>query len=349
VRSVIIGFGKSGRALHLPAIVHARRLCRGEAMFTPGRPIAVDPRLFVKPRMRDDSTVLLVRSLDQVPDLDPARAVAHVCTPPLGRADTIEMLATAGFRHIICEKPVAASLDELHRIVAIAERHGVEIAVVSPWLSSALTLRLRELIDSAPLGALQRIEITQDKPRFVRTRDNADHPSAFEIEIPHSLSLVLHLAGPDATLVSASADDMTIDHLTLQGLGGAHLTLEHAGGVTTTVSSDLTAPWRRRSAQLTFERGRATAFYPIGPDPYCQLVLEPAGEPARPPELLVDDHLVRMMIDWYQYFSDLGPRPVSTLAFNVRVVELLAQAKATAGIERPGVLVEPAPIEVALP
>jgi predicted dehydrogenase len=345
--SLIVGFGNSGRALHLRSLLHARRLCKGEPVFATARIVAVDPALYAKPRARDDRSVMLVRSLDEVEGLDAASTVAHVCTPPAVRVEVLRRLSDRGYRRIVCEKPVACSVHDLHGMLEIVNQLELDVTVVSPWLSSTLTLALRDLIAAGTLGELRTIRIAQLKPRFTRTRDNVDHPTAFEVEIPHSIGVALHLGGTDAEVVDAAATDMSLDGVVYRHLGGASVELLHGGGVRTVIESDLTAPVRKRSIELGFDGGTVTGHYPVDADTYAQLRVAPAAGPPHARELLRDDQLAKMMVDWYTHFAGLAPRPVSDLEFNVRVVDTIATAKRVAGIEEPERLVQAPLVEVA--
>jgi predicted dehydrogenase len=338
--TLILGFGNSGRALHLRSLLHAHRLCKGEPVFATSPIVAVDPAMYAKARARADGSVVLVRSLDQVEGIEPADTVAHVCTPPATRVAVLRQLSARGYRRIVCEKPVAGSVEDLHEVLKIVEEEELDVAVVSPWLSSTLTLALSEAIDLATLGRLKTIEIEQLKPRFTRTRDKVDHPTAFEIEVPHSMGVALHLGGTQAEVVSAGSSDMVLDGVAYPHLGRASVELKHRGGVSTVIDCDLTAPVRKRSIELTFERGTVLGHYPVGDDTYAQLQVMPEDGPARERELLLDDQLAKMMVDWYTHYADLGPRPVSDLRFNVLVTDTIAAAKRAAGIEQAGRIVD---------
>jgi predicted dehydrogenase len=344
LRSLIVGFGNSGRGLHLRSLLRARRLCKGEPVFANSEIVAVDPRLYAKPRAREDRTVLLTRSLDRVDGIDPAATVAHVCTPPVARAETLRRLADRGYSKIICEKPVAGSLHDLRDVLDVVTGSGMDTAVVSPWLSSGLTLALGDLVRSGALGALQSIAIVQRKPRFTRTRDAVDHPSAYEIEIPHSVGVALHLAGAEASVAEAECADLTLEGVTYEHLGGAYMELRHEGGVATTIECDLTAPVRERSIELRFEHGTALGHYPIGDDTYAQLRV--SSEPER--RILRDDQLTAMMIAWYSHFAGLAPRPVSDLRFNLKVMDVIADAKRIAGIADAERIIEASPAAEAV-
>ena len=344
--SLIVGFGNSGRALHLRSLLTARRLCKGEPVFATARIVAVDPRLYARPRARDDQSVVLVRSLDQVEGQEPETTVVHVCTPPFQRVQVLKDLSRRGYRRIICEKPVAGSLDDLHEILELVEREGLDVAVVSPWLTSTLTYALRDAVEAGTFGALREIRIVQLKPRFSRTRDNIDHPSAFEIEIPHSMGVVLHLGGDDVEVLEAAASDMTLEGVTYPNLGGARMELRHGSGTRTSIDCDLTAPIRKRSIELEFEEGRVIGHYPVGDDTYAQLTVAPAGEPPREREILRDDQLAKMMVAWYEHFAASGPRPTSDLRFNVKVMDTIAACKRAAGIDEAEQIVTPPLAEI---
>ncbi len=344
--SVIVGFGKSGRSLHLPGLLHAKRLCKDEDVFANGQPVAVDPRLPAKARKRGDRSVTLTRSLDDVVELvDPEHAVVHVCTPPGDRGATIAELADRGFTRVICEKPLGGSIEELHEVLSHAHRHQLDIAVASPWLFSSLTARLRRLVTSGELGALKAMHIVQSKPRFTRTRDDIHHPSAFEVEVPHSMSVALDLAGWPVTIEDASHRDLWLDGEHFAAMGVASARLRHATGAITTIESDLTAPVRQRSIELEFEAGEAIGHYPVaGDDQYAQLSVRPAGAPPRPPSVLADEQFTRMMIECYGHWAGVNPPPVSDVDFNVRVMDVMAQVKERAGLRDPGRIILDAPI-----
>lgn len=55
-----------------------------------------------------------------------------LCTPPAGREALIARAAAAG-RHVLAQKPLAASVDEAERCCALGERHDVVVAVKENW------------------------------------------------------------------------------------------------------------------------------------------------------------------------------------------------------------------------
>jgi hypothetical protein len=65
----------------------------------------------------------------------------------------------------------------------------------------------------------------------------------------------------------------------------------------------------------------------------------PGDGPAGERELLLDDQLAKMMLDWYTYFAGVAPKPAGDLRFNVGVMDAIASAKRLAGIEEAGQIV----------
>lgn len=307
----VIGLGRAGSGLHLRVLTRAREIAPG--LFTPGPVVACDPDVR---RHRPDITATdSIRAAAAM--LDPNRTVAHVCTPPRGRAGVLAELAELGFRRIIVEKPLATSLDELAAIEAIRDRHELDIAVVSHWLDSRLTEHLTGLIAG---GGLRSITFDQDKPRFTRSCATNGHPTAFDVELPHSLGVVLRLAGA-AELADAACADMRFANTVLPRLGSARLVLEHAGGVRSEIRSDLTAPIRRRRITLELDGGRVVGHYPVGSDDdHAQLEIN--GRRV----VFHDDALTRWIVRAYTHHH----RPSGehgTFDLHADIIRLLAAAK----------------------
>lgn len=338
LRTLIVGAGRSGRGLHLQAVNAARKRPRERILFAPGRVLAVDPRLAATPGSYEEEMLEVLGGLWELRGSEPNGIVAHVCTPPIGRGGTLRALGEFGVKKVLCEKPLAASEADLEAVLDAVETFGLDVGVVSPWLSSALTTRIAGLLSSGMLGRLHSISIHQQKPRFSRTRANPNHPTAFEIEIPHAVALALHLGGREVSLVGASANDMQVDGVTLKHLGGARMRLRHVEtGVETTINSDLTAPIRRRSVSLVGERGAITGYYSAcGDDHYVQLHGIAGDDLHDWSETFLDEPFVRMIVQWYAYFGGLAPKPVSDIPFNLAMHRVIAEAKT-----RSGIVVEP--------
>lgn len=322
MRTLIIGLGRSGSGLHLAVLRKLRAARQWDAVFDQAPVVAVDPRVSGVPLGPD---VRVAPSLAEAAELlDPANTVVHVCTPPTVRLALLRELAALGFRDIIVEKPVTTDRAALAAILNLAGAEALRLAVVAPWLASSLTARLAELVATGGMGALRTIEIHQSKPRMGRSLATGGHPTAFDIEPPHSLGVCLRLAGT-ARLADARLSDMTVGSTVIPNMGSAELVLHHETAVSRIVS-DLVSPIRERRIELGFDGGHVVGHYPgSGDDHYAQLHVAADGRPATR-EIFPDDALTAYVRDTYLGFQR-GEDFRAELAIGGQVVELIAEAK----------------------
>lgn len=317
LHALVLGLGRAGAGLHLRVLAKAR--ATAPELFHPGPVIGCDP---APDAHHDLPGTITTDSLAAAAELlDPQRTVVHVCTPPTTRATLLTRLAQHGFRRAIVEKPLATGIDELREIDDLRHRHGLDLVVVSHWMAAELTERITALVRGGELGVLRSIRFTQDKPRFTRSAATHGHPTAFDVELPHSLGVVLQLAGP-AEVERAEWTDMRGSATVLPAMGSAHLVLRHAGGVTSELSSDLTSPVQQRRIALELTGGRITGHYPISDqDDHAQLLVDGQRHVFR------DDALTRFMLRAYHHFQNPSPGAHPTLEVHRDVVRLLAEAK----------------------
>ncbi|MGP4111165.1 hypothetical protein ACTWP5_09645 [Streptomyces sp. 4N509B] len=332
-RTLIIGTGRAGYGLHWPVMRRLREGGRYPELFDPAPVVAVDP-VMPEPPPGLTTGPLHLTTLERARSLlDPERTVVHLCTPPVARVGPLRELADAGFRRVIVEKPLAADRPALRELKDLAAAEKLRLAVVSPWLASSLTERLAALVAEGRMGALRRVAVRQHKPRWRRTLADNGHPTAFDIEVPHSLGVCLRLAG-DATVERARLHDMRLGTTVVPAMGTAEAVLRHhpgrKPGATSHIVSDLTAPVRERRIDLQFDRGRVVGYYPhASDDHYAQLLTSPLDGPETR-EIFPDDALSAYLAQAYRDFlTDADLTPAFDLA--TRVVELLADAKDAAG------------------
>jgi len=171
---------------------------------------------------------------------------------------------------------------------------------------------------------LRSIEILQHKSRMGRTLADLGHPTAFDIEAPHSLGVCLRLAG-DARLVDARLSDMWIGDTVVANMGKAELLLRH-DSVTSRIISDLTSPVRERRIELSFDGGHVVGYYPIGEDElYAHLRVAVDGLP-RTEEIFADDALSTYLLEAYLGFGEHADFR-DELRLGGQVVELITAAK----------------------
>ncbi|WNV82865.1 Gfo/Idh/MocA family oxidoreductase [Umezawaea sp. Da 62-37] len=319
MRTLLVGLGRAGAQLHLPVLEGAR--ASAPQLFDD------DPVVGCDPCRTPERPGLVVRtSLEAAAaEVDPARTVAHVCTPPGNRSEVISALAGLGFRRMVVEKPLAVDTDDLARVIGLRRRHGLWIAVVEPWLTSSLTARLMALVRGGSLGEPRSITLVQNKPRFRRTLTTTSHRTAFDVELPHGVGLALRLAG-NARVTHASGSDLVVGRTRVPRMGGARMGLRHTNGTRTEITSDLTSPARERRVEVRFENGAAIGHYAISADdPYSQLTVTANGQ--REHEVLRDDSLTEWMIHAYRLFQGGRDQHAKNFSVACDVARLLSVAK----------------------
>lgn len=326
MRSLVIGLGRSGARLHLP-VLHRLRDTAGRGL------LAAAPVVGCDPAGPGDAELTWTASVAQAARLlDPGGTVAHVCTPPETRVPVLADLAGHGFRNVVVEKPLAVDEADLAEILLLRQRFGLRLAVVAPWLASRLTRRLVRLVRDGRLGRLKSVSVVQSKPRFRRSLATTGHPTAFDVELPHSVGVALRLAG-DAEVAAATCADLVLDGRRAPRLGSAGLRLRHATGVATHLVSNLTAPVRERRITLRFARGTAVGHYAVGADDdHAQLTVASGGRLEH--TVFPDDSLGAFLLGAYRDFAAPGEVRPADFELAVDVVRLLAAAKAHADAGR---------------
>ncbi|MBC6451507.1 Gfo/Idh/MocA family oxidoreductase [Actinokineospora xionganensis] len=314
--TLVVGLGRAGTELHLPVL----RLLRPDA------PVVVfDPY-----RTARTDGVTVADSLPHAARLiDPANTVVHLCTPPSARVAPLTALAELGFRRVLVEKPLAADDRDLREVLALRDAAGLDLLPVGQWRASELTKRLAAILRERGLGRPRSITIVQSKPRFTRTALGDDHPSAFDVEVPHSVLLALLLAGP-AEVLGAQCSDMLLGENVYPSLGGAVLRLRHHSGVRTEIRTDLTSPVRERKVTIDLDGGTVVGHFAVSAaDDHAQLRVSTQGQQLR--SVFRDDSLGAFLAHAYRHFAGedrIADEPDTGAA----VVELISAAKRLSGI-----------------
>jgi predicted dehydrogenase len=325
-RTLIVGLGRSGRGLHLPVLSRARAMQATKHLFD-DRPIVAfnqwDNQAWGT--QAEPPGAVLARSLAQAGDLaDPDHTIVHLCSPPATRVELLEQLARLGFHKVVVEKPLAVDEQDLAEIDRLRQRWNLNLVVVAPWLASALTRRILQILRGGELGALRSVFVVQRKPRFTRSLAGCGHPTAFDIEMPHSVGVALAIAG-NANVCNARLTDMRFEDVVIPRLGSAWLSLNHENGACTEIHSDLTSPTRERRITLKLEQGTMIGHYSNSEaDHTAQLSTTVSGRETR--RVFHDDALTSFILRAYQHFAAPGPDR-DDFALNVDVVRLLSDAK----------------------
>ncbi|MCL5998221.1 MAG: Gfo/Idh/MocA family oxidoreductase [Chloroflexi bacterium] len=87
---------------------------------------------------------------------DPEIDVIYNSLPNSMHAEWTIKAAQAG-KHVLCEKPLAVTVDEVDAIAAAAKRHGVFVTEAFMYRHHPQTLQAKELVDSGAIGKLRLV------------------------------------------------------------------------------------------------------------------------------------------------------------------------------------------------
>jgi predicted dehydrogenase len=103
--------------------------------------------------------------LDSVPSLsyedainDPAVDLVSICTPPFEHAKIAIAALDAG-KHVIVEKPMAASLEECDAIIAAAEKSGSVLSVIAQNRFRDEVYKLKQTLDTGKIGKIVHAQV----------------------------------------------------------------------------------------------------------------------------------------------------------------------------------------------
>jgi hypothetical protein len=171
----------------------------------------------------------------------------------------------------------------------------------------------------------------QRKPRFNRSlAADAGHPTAFDIELPHSVGVALRLGG-DAKVIDTACTDMLVAGTSIPRMGTVRLVLQHDDGANTEIFSSLVSPSRERRISLLFERGSVVGYYPESQhDNFAHLRVRVGTRDSQ--DIFPDDSLATFFLGAYQRFV-AGEPSAADFELNVRIVRLLSDAKDLVGAD----------------
>jgi len=143
IKTAIFGIGFMGR-VHLEAV---RRLEFVEVAAIAGRNAEAAQRLgtgFSVPKITTDYREIL---------RDPAIDAVHICTPNVQHFPMAKDALQAG-KHVICEKPLATSVEEGEELIEFAARQGVRNCVCHNLRFYPMVQQMRAMREAGDLGEI---------------------------------------------------------------------------------------------------------------------------------------------------------------------------------------------------
>jgi len=138
---------------------------------------------------------------------DPAIDAFIIGTPPNWHAEHTELAAAAG-KHVLCEKPMAATVVDCQRMIDACHKRGVKLQMGHMKRFMRGNQKVKAIVDSGVLGKIFMVECHWDcgVPGLVSSyrEKEATAGGSLQDHGPHSFDLVRWWTGNDILEVSAS-------------------------------------------------------------------------------------------------------------------------------------------------
>ena len=142
-----------------------------------------------------------VEAMCASPEVD----LVWIATPNMLHCEHTIAAARAG-KHIICEKPMALNLEECDRMIAEAQRAGVQLLQGHSKIFDAPIRAMRKVVDSGRLGKVVQIDTWNfndwlQRPRLASEVDTTMGGGLVYRQGPHMVDIVRYVAGVPARSV----------------------------------------------------------------------------------------------------------------------------------------------------
>jgi predicted dehydrogenase len=165
LRGALIGLGNVAVQAHVPAWI--RRPDAAIVAVADARPARRATARTSLPGARWTEPVEAVFGL---PDLD----FVDICTPPASHAPLIRAALQRGL-HVLCEKPLVGSLDELNELVPLAAAAKRVLHTVHNWHHAPIVRRATELVRGGAIGRVVGVTWHTLRTQPAATGDESGH------------------------------------------------------------------------------------------------------------------------------------------------------------------------------
>ena len=136
--------------------------------------------------------------LDDVLD-DPGVEAVAVATPAATHAEIVVRILDAG-RHVLVEKPLAASVADAEKLVCLADERGLTLMCDHTYCYTPAVQKIRELVASGALGEIHYVDSVRINLGLVQRDINVLWDLA-----PHDLSILDFVLPPDRSPIGVAA------------------------------------------------------------------------------------------------------------------------------------------------
>ena len=223
---------------------------------------------------------------------DPQIDAVYISLPNALHAEWTIKAAQAG-KHVLCEKPLVVSLDEMNRVEQAASAAGVTVFEAFMYLHHPQTRQALDIVRSGRLGKLQTIHswfnfyLPPAQTQNVRLQAGLTGGAMWDVGVyPNSLAIVMAGSGaPVAVWARRETGESGVDV-------GMHAQLHFANGVVAQISSGFRTPFRE-AAYLVGDQGILNIVEPWKPgvkgtdstmlltslDGASEMIVTPAADP----------------------------------------------------------------------
>jgi predicted dehydrogenase len=175
---------------------------------------------------------------------DPAVDVVYISLPNSLHCEWAVKAAEAG-KHILCEKPVAVTMDEFERMAAAAQANNVTLFEAFMYLHHPQTLRAQEIIRDGKIGIVQSVQswfhfyLPAERTTNIRLNAGLSGGSLWDVGVyPNSMAITMIGKGaPGAVWGSQILGESGVD-VAMRGQ------LHFADGAVAQISSGFRTPFR---------------------------------------------------------------------------------------------------------
>lgn len=277
---------------------------------------------------------------------DKAVDVVCICTPSGYHADVVKQAAEAG-KHIVVEKPMAITTEQLDAIVRCCEANGVMLTSIAQSRFSRSVIRTKNAVEEGLLGRIVTADIYM---KYFRSQEYYDSGSwrgtkrldgggALMNQGIHGVDLLLYLAGPVKRVYARAKT------LARKNRGGGHAQRGRrfcpSGAIGVIQATTSVYPGYPRRLEINGERGsialeeNSIAKWDIYSGSHEDIVVQPAAfsSASTPTAISLDGH-TRQLADMIRAVKT-GARPAIDVYEGRKPVDLILAIYRSAEEGRP--------------
>lgn len=160
-----------------------------------------------------------------------------------GRRGNLVLTALRSGRHVIADKPLCTSLDELAEIESLAASSGLKVGLMLDLRDHGNWIALREVVRSGRLGTVQTVSFSAQHPLMRQTRPSwyfepGQHGGTLNDIAIHAIDLIPWVTGLDidSTIAARTWNAKAVADPHFNDCGQLFLRLANGGGVLGDVS-----------------------------------------------------------------------------------------------------------------